>query len=103
MHSIHCRFTFCHILHLASSISPLKIYYSISLSESQNNGLKLTTAEGGSVGFRPVLLAEFINMDGPVLLSGTGGEVSISNVVRGAENPQKNVTLFQAVKKRVKN
>ena len=53
---------------------------------------------GGGVGFRPVFLTELMNMDGPVLLSGTGGEVSISNVVRGAENPQENVTLFQAVK-----
>ena len=58
---------------------------------------------GGGVGFRPVLLTELMNMDGPVLLSGTGGEVSISNVVRGAENPQENVTLFQAVKMGVKN
>ena len=103
-----CLNALCHILHLASSISALKIDHStISLLESKKkNGLKLTppsTAMGGGVGFRPVLLTELMNMDGPVLLSGTGGEVSISNVVRGAENPQENVTLFQAVKMGVKN
>ena len=55
------------------------------------------------LGKSSTLVTELINMDGPVLLSGTGGEVSISNVVRGAENPQENVTLFQAVKMGVKN